>query len=289
MLTLPTASMLCMVSVQQTPLMVGAQHVPLRMASLGHTTAKGSHSRARLCMSSPPPPPAAPLPPWVAYVNRALESSASSTLLAFVLLDFGSASLILGALCAMRVPVGADFALALAVAKALRGPRLALDTSLAALLGRCFPALRAVRLSLLLDEFSESWAGIRRSFKEGRAEAAGTSGGFPRGFTPRPSKRAAASVAAAKLVSEHGLAYMCAKNLVGPAATLLVLAALRSGGRAQAATAWLMRTLRVTAGPAGAFAGQMALAVTLSSALFPVVVVAAAALGPMMARKESGR
>ena len=74
---------------------------------------------------------------------------------------------------------------------------------------------------------------------------------------------------------------------VGPASTLLVLAGLRSGGRAQAATASLMRLLRVTAGPAGALAGQMALAVTLSSALFPLVVLGAAALGPRLARRQS--
>ena len=56
-----------------------------------------------------------------------------------------------------------------------------------------------------------------------------------------------------------------------------------SASAAQAATAALMGKLRVTAGPAGALAGQMALAVTLSSALFPLVVLAAAALGPRLA------
>ncbi len=48
-----------------------------------------------------------------------------------------------------------------------------------------------------------------------------------------------------------------------------------------------MRLLRVTAGPAGALAGQMALAVTLSSALFPLVVLGAAALGPRLARGQT--
>ena len=47
-----------------------------------------------------------------------------------------------------------------------------------------------------------------------------------------------------------------------------------------------MRTLRVTAGPAGSFAGQAALAATLSSGLFPLVVLAAARLGPAMAKSR---
>ena len=247
-------------------------------------------SCSSLCMTTMPPQPSQP--PWVDYVNRALETSATTTLLAFVLIDFVSALAILGALVALQVPVGADFALALALSKALKGPRLALDTSFAALLGRCFPSLKAVRLALLAGEVSEAFAGVRRAFDEGRAEAAGNSppvGGFPPGFSPRPKKRASASASAAKMLTEYGLAYMAAKSIIGPACTLLVLAALRSGGRAQAVTAWLMRTFRVTSGPVGALAGQMALAVTLSSVLFPLVVVAAAALGPMMAASRDDR
>ena len=302
---------------------------------------------AHVCMQAPPPqppqppPPAVPLPAWVSSVNSALETSATATLLAFVALDMAGATALLGAICALRVSVGADFMLALAIAKALRGPRLALDTSLAALLGRTFPALRAVRLSLLFDEVAASWAAVASGFSEGRAEAAGKAAsveasGLPPGFTPRPGKREAAQLAAGRLISEHGLAYMAAKNIVGPASTLtltltltptptltlalalalalaltlalalaltltltltqvgpastlLVLAALRSGGRAQAATASLMRLLRVTAGPAGALAGQMALAVTLSSALFPLVVLGAAELGPRLAARDQSR
>ena len=186
---------------------------------------------AHVCMQAPPPqppqppPPAVPLPAWVSSVNSALETSATATLLAFVALDMAGATALLGAICALRVSVGADFMLALAIAKALRGPRLALDTSLAALLGRTFPALRAVRLSLLFDEVAASWAAVASGFSEGRAEAAGKAAsveasGLPPGFTPRPGKREAAQLAAGRLVSEHGLAYMAAKNIVGPASTL---------------------------------------------------------------------
>ena len=272
----------------------------LRVTPTQHSriSTRGCPAAAHVCMQAlppqppQPPPPAVPLPAWVGSVNLALETSATATLLAFVALDMAGATALLGALCAFRVSVGADFMLALAIAKALRGPRLALDTSLAALLGRTFPALRAVRLSLLFDEVAASWAAVGSGFREGRAEAAGKAAGvevsgLPRGFTPRPGRREAAQLAAGRLISDHGLAYMAAKNIVGPASTLLVLAALRSGGRAQAATATLMRLLRVTAGPAGALAGQMALAVTLSSALFPLVVLGAAALGPRLARGQS--
>ena len=36
----------------------------------------------------------------------------------------------------------------------------------------------------------------------------------PRGFTPRPGKREAAQLAAGRLIADHGLAYMAAKNIV---------------------------------------------------------------------------
>ena len=208
----------------------GLQHVATARAATAAARA------AHVCMQVPrppppavPPPPAAPLPAWVDSVNSALETSATATLLAFVALDMAGAAALLGALCAFRVTVGADFMLALAIAKALRGPRLALDTSLAALLGRTFPALRAVRLSLLFDEVAAAWAAVGSGFVEGRAEAAGESAGkgagveasgLPRGFIPRPGKREAAQLAAGRLIADHGLAYMAAKNIVSPTLSL---------------------------------------------------------------------
>lgn len=73
--------------------------------------------RLRMQAQPPPPPSEVPLPAWVAHVNGALETSATNTLLAFVALDLAGAAAILCALCALRVPVGADFALALALTK----------------------------------------------------------------------------------------------------------------------------------------------------------------------------
>ena len=210
----------CYLQMRATP----TQHC--RISMRGCPAATAAARAAHVCMQAPrppppavPPPPAAPLPAWVDSVNSALETSATATLLAFVALDMAGAAALLGALCAFRVSVGADFMLALAIAKALRGPRLALDTSLAALLGRTFPALRAVRLSLLFDEVAAAWAAVGSGFAEGRAEAAGKAAGveasgLPRGFTPRPGKREAAQLAAGRLIADHGLAYMAAKNIV---------------------------------------------------------------------------
>lgn len=198
---------------------IPTQHCRISMRGCPAVTAVAR--AAHVCMQAPPavpPPPAAPLPAWVDSVNSALETSATATLLAFVALDMAGAAALLGALCAFRVSVGADFMLALAIAKALRGPRLALDTSLAALLGRTFPALRAVRLSLLFDEVAAAWAAVGSGFAEGRAEAGKAASveasGLPRGFTPRPGKREAAQLAAGRLIADHGLAYMAAKNIV---------------------------------------------------------------------------
>ena len=47
--------------------------------------------------------------------------------------------------------MGADFALAYAVSKAVRAPRLALDAAAAAALASRAPQLKAVRVSLLID------------------------------------------------------------------------------------------------------------------------------------------
>ena len=82
-----------------------------------------------------------------------------------------------------------------------------------------------MRLSLLFDEVAASWAAVGSGFREGRAEAAGKAAGvevsgLPRGFTPRPGKREAAQLAAGRLISDHGLAYMAAKNIVSPTLSL---------------------------------------------------------------------
>ena len=129
---------------------------------------------------------------------------------------------------------------------------------------------------------------MRRSFdqglQQGGVRAAERSPGLsapppPSSVAHRPDKLAAAGQAARRLTANYGLAYMVAKNMVALSSMVLLLGALRSSGPAKAATAALLRTLRVSAG-AGVFAGQLAFAVTVHYSLFPFVVLAAARLGP---------
>lgn len=227
---------------------------------------------------------AAPLqPPWVLMMNSALESSALSTVLAYLLIDVVATCTILGTLVLLRIQVAADFAVALGLSKAVRGPRLAFDASIAAVLTRRYPSLKAVKISRCFDEFAASLVVLRQSFEEGfeqgRAKSVRGSVAPPLSPSGRAGKLAAATRAARKLASDYGLAYMAAKNAAALVSILLIVGALRSGGPAKAATAALLRMLRVDA-KAGLFAGQLAFAVTMHYALFPLVVLGAAALGP---------
>jgi hypothetical protein len=220
-------------------------------------------------------------PRWVNTLNVALEASAMSTLLAYMLVDVAATFSVLGALTILRVAVPADFALALALSKALRGPRLALDASLAAWLTRRFPALRAVKVSLCFDEFAASLHSVGSSFDEGRQAAGGApphANAPPRASAPPRAKLATAAQAARQMTSQYGLAYMAAKNAVALASMLITLAALRT---ARSATAALIARLGVSSA-AGELAGRAALAVTIHYALFPAVCLTAAALGPRL-------
>ena len=69
---------------------------------------------------------------------------AVATLMAFVGVDLGSAMCLLVAMIVFNVQVNADFALAYALSKSVRAPRLALDASCAAFLVRIWPALKLV-------------------------------------------------------------------------------------------------------------------------------------------------
>lgn len=73
--------------------------------------------------SSVSPPP----PWWVRLLNRSLESHPGCTLAAFLLVDVGSALCLYAIFLVLAVPVDADFALAYALSKSIRVPRLALD------------------------------------------------------------------------------------------------------------------------------------------------------------------
>ena len=229
-----------------------------------------------------------PAPFWVSAINRSLESSALATLLAFLCVDIFVTCCVLSALIALRISVRADFALALALSKSLRAVRLALDASLAALLTRWCPSLKHVKISLCIDELTASWGMLRDSFEDGYSESRGVASAMTRSpsvVQERMGRFETAGLAARRAVEKYGLAYMAAKNAVALGSMLLLLAALRSGGAARSATAWLLGALHVSPN-AGLLAGQVALAVTIHYALFPFVVLAAAKLGPWVERVQ---
>ena len=236
-------------------------------------------------------------------VNRALESGAAAYVLAYILLDLGGAALLMLLLLIFNVNVQADFALAFAISKSppLRGPRLALDSAAAACLTRLFPALAAVRTSLLADAMARLTA---------FGGAGGGGGGNKKSDDTAPSSRlanAAASAAAKarRAADEYGLAYLVVKNLFGPLSVGLIYGLIRlggsaSGGAASSGGGVIGRAAgaiaRLSLGPgAGAFdgrhahlpsvgqtAGIVALASTMSSLLFPLIVLGAAKLAPRL-------
>jgi hypothetical protein len=268
---------------------------PAMPALLRHAQSSSLHRAPPVRSSDTTPsvtdttPPA--LPSWVGLLNGSLEVSALSTLLAYLLVDVFATCTILAVLVGFRIPVAADFAVALALSKAVRGPRLALDVSCAALLTRRLPALKAVKITRCFDELAASFAVLRRSFEDGLEQGREQSvrgarvPAAPRSAPSRADKLSAATHAARQLMADYGLAYMVAKNAIALMSVLLVLGALRSGGAAKAATAALLRVLRVNA-KAGLLAGQVALAVTLHYALFPLIVLGAAKLGPRIPRSR---
>ena len=182
-------------------------------------------------------------PSWVVIINDALEQSASSYAAAYVILDLSLTMALLLLLLALRVPVDADFALAYAIAKGIgKGPRLALDATTAAALARFYPALAAVRVSLLLDAMGRSFRAlnpfswIRVHPTKGQSAPSppnSTASPPPVGPSDTPMRavrvmRAAEEVK--RLTDRYGLAYFAAKNLLGPVCVLLVYAGLQARG-----------------------------------------------------------
>ena len=62
-------------------------------------------------------------------LNRSLETHPGFVLIGFVCVDMGSALCLLFLITKMKVAVDADFALAYALSKSIRAPRLALDAA----------------------------------------------------------------------------------------------------------------------------------------------------------------
>ena len=226
-----------------------------------------------------------PTPAWVSSLNGALTYYAASTVIAFLLVDMVCACCLLGGLIVGQVQVPGEFAVALAISKGpLKAPRVAVEASIAAMLARRYPSLRAVRTSILLEEMAHMWgrlAGSVRTLLHVRPIHSHLS---LNGQHARASSLATSTVPIMRRLSdEYGLAYLAAKNVVGPLCTLVSFGALRSSGLAVSqAMAALSRRLGMGVGASGGYAGQVALAATLSHLLFPVSVLSAAHLGPLL-------
>jgi hypothetical protein len=218
------------------------------------------------------PPVDDSLPRWVHTMNEALGRCPALTLASFVALDLGSALALWAFFEASSASVNADFALAYALSKAVRVQRLALDALAASALTRLYPPLAAVRVSRLIDAGARAVAAFRAR--------------LPRilrgsGADPAPSGAPAAALLsrttaeAKRLADLYGLAYMAAKNVIGPVSIALLYVALQRGLDVQGALSALGGG---ALGGAGRSAGRMALASWTSTLFFPLVVLGAAHL-----------
>ena len=87
------------------------------------------------------------------------------------------------------------------------------------------------------------------------------------------------------MTDAYGLAYMTAKNVIGPVSIALFYAALKCGVDVRGALA--SAGVNVGAGAAaaaGETAGALALASWVSTVFFPLVVLGAGLIGPKMGR-----
>jgi hypothetical protein len=210
---------------------------------------------------------------WVNRINSALELAPMATVVAFIMIDIGSAAILFSILMALNIRVPSDFALAYTVCKgALRVPRLALDASGAALLARLWPSLASIRVSLMIDAATRGGTSLRQRL-------------FPASAAQASETRSKAMDTVRQLTDRYGLAYMAAKNVIGPVSILLLYVALRTTGGAEG----LMGRFGSSANGVGLLASRLALASTASTLLFPGVVMGAAVLGPTLdqARKNA--
>ena len=220
-------------------------------------------------------------PRWVKFINSALEESAVASVVAFVLIDIGSAATLLAAIIALNVHVPSNFALAFALSKSVRIPRLALDASGAALLARRWPSLAAVRVTLMIDAATRASARLSRSATR-LLPSARRSSDTSQVHARRNDKLDRVSNEVRRLTDQFGLAYMAAKNVIGPMSILLTYAALQTCGGSLAPL--LERVGGASTRNLGRAAARVALASTASTLLFPAVVMGAAWLGPLLER-----
>ena len=290
-----------------------------------HSPASPTRGPGAPSTSAPSTAPQHAAPAWVTFLNASLASDPAWVLLAFVLVDMGSALALYALFTALAVPVDADFALAYALSKSIRAPRLALDACVASWMARTWPALAEVRVGPIVDEAVEL---IRRAKRRAKRLAASnafggrrTDAARHRRDAPVPRTRDDASTGgtageataarrktklcrrdatddaggrnqnrwareARELTDRYGLAYMAAKNAIGPVSIAAFYLALRGGadvaGWIDAAFACFGAAPPTAVNGAGRAAGTLALASWTSTALFPAVVLGAGALGPKL-------
>ena len=230
-------------------------------------------------------------PWWVHMLNRSLETHPGFVLIGFVCVDMGSALCLLFLITKMKVAVDADFALAYALSKSIRAPRLALDAAVAAELARRFPALAAVRVGPILDAGVQLGAELKNTARSAlrRFSSRKTFISFSRGARgardTRESRSRRAAREAREMTDAYGLAYMTAKNVIGPVSIALFYAALKYGVDLRGALASAGANVGAgAAAGAGETAGALALASWVSTVFFPLVVLGAGFIGPKMGR-----
>lgn len=230
-------------------------------------------------------------PWWVSMLNASLTQHPGFVLLGFVLVDITSALVLLALIVRLQIPVDGDFALAYALSKSIRAPRLAFDAVVAGWLSKAFPPLKAVRVGPILDAGIELGAKLsevvsltrRRLFPNGKETR--RSKKDARNDDENESRRARAAREAREMTDAYGLAYMAAKNIIGPVSIALFYVLLKYGVDVRGALAFFgAGPAGSTAAAAGKTAGALALASWVSTLFFPLVVLGAGYIGPKMGR-----
>ena len=238
---------------------------------------------------------------WVSLMNEGLDSDPAWTLAAFFICDLGSAMVLFALYTVAQVNVDADFVLAYALAKGpLRAPRLALDAVVAADMTRRWPQLARVRVTSLIDAGTDALARFKRVWRSDAEEGAGGTADSTAQQLKTGAESSKKSGAGAKLAAEarsltdkYGLAYMAAKNIIGPVTMVIFYVALKSGIDVQALLERVLGSAAMEGGggaaaTAGAAAARVCLSSFTSTALFPWVVLGAGALGPVLGRAARG-
>ena len=179
-------------------------------------------------------------PRWVRMMNAALVSEPAWCLVGFVICDIGSALVFFLLFSTLDFPVDADFAAAYALSKSIRAPRLAFDAVVAAKMAAAYPPLAAVRMRPILDAGVHAASRVKRAilriFRVDDRPSAATE---PEIAPAKPSAARRAAEEARHLTDTYGLAYMAAKNVIGPVSILVFYGALRCGVDVQGGLDWL--------------------------------------------------